>query len=176
MSNTDFDEFMAGVQETPLEEKQAFLVADDISTNINAPLFGTITKDNISMGAAAIAKLSQEHGVISPLELHVKLKAIKAMCDEALGLIEEDAKTDANRDKEQSVCGALVAYKRGASNYKYDNSPAIAFYEAKVKAAKELAKVLAKNGQGAVVDADTGEVIEPAILDMAKDTITVKFQ
>lgn len=175
MSNDklDFEPVLTEAQE---QEKQAYLVADDISTNINAPLFGTITKDTISKGAAAIAKLSQEHGVISPLELHVKLKAIKAMCDEALSLIEEDAKTDANRDKEQSVCGATVAYRNGSNGYKFDNNPAVAFLENKVKAVKELAKVLAKNGQGAVVDADTGEIIEPAILDMGKDTITVKFQ
>lgn len=71
--------------------------------------------------------------------------------------------------------GVTFTYKSGARTYKFDNCAYITDLENRLKSAKEIAKTLSKNGQQAIADTTTGELIEPAQEFYNKDTFTTKF-
>lgn len=159
------------IEEQWHHEEQHLKLFDDIRQPLLSP-----TKANIEAKIQDWTNAIQS-GFIDPLEAHIRLKALVKVAEAVIKNTEEEAIRQARLyGKSGSKIGAEFTVSDGRANYKFDNSPAIMHLEAKLKAQKELAKTLAKNKQSAVVDAETGEVIDAAKIEYSKEILTVTYK
>ena len=134
-----------------------------------------IPSDTLMLPAALSEKVLD--GAVEPLSVYLDLRALKAACDEALKAIEGTVMDEAKKygKKTFSFGGFSWTLNDGRKTYKFDH---IEDYRAKkeaLKAVEERAKKAAEAMEkGLGMHTDDGEVIEPAIIEWTKPSITIK--
>lgn len=116
-------------------------------------------------------------GEADAMDVYAALQSIRKSADLMEKAVKEEAIEEAMKwgaDKgpvERN--GFLFQFKSGRSMFKYDHIPVIRETSKRLKHLQELAKSGTKKG-AEQVDTDTGELIAPAIVEYAKDSLSVK--
>lgn len=171
------------MEDYPIQTEQQLMEEQYQHEEQHVKLFEDINQPLLSPTLANIeAKIQDwtnaiQSGFIDPLEAHIRLKALIKVADKVIRNTEEEAIRKARMyGKGGNLIGVDFTFSEGRTQYKYDNSPAIVHLENKLSAQKELAKTLAKTKQPAVIDAETGEVIDAARIEYGKEAITVNYK
>ena len=114
-------------------------------------------------------------GEINPLEVFVSIKVLEEAIKQAKKRIQDVAIYEAMRYGENTVNAydAEITLKNTATRYDYSSIPSIVEKEAELKALKDKHKAAIKH---AVVDTDTGELIQPPIVKHGRETISIKLK
>lgn len=109
----------------------------------------------------------------NPLEVMIKLKAFKNIVDSAIKQVEEDSITEADKygKGEHKIMNVGFQVKDGSRRYDFTNDSTYNDLKQQLKDREAFLKGITKE----MVDPETGELIQPPVINYTKESITVKF-
>jgi hypothetical protein len=119
-----------------------------------------------------------EQGLTCPIELATRIKSLQTVLDDCQKQLKEYLFDELEGREAIEMNGYKVEKRNGRKMWKFDHIPAYAQVKSemkdRLKGIEDTAKLAYDNqikGRAELVDADTGEIIEPAHLTYTADTI-----
>ena len=130
---------------------------------------------------AFVAHVTSEvnEGVVDPLSVHIRCKAVIKALEAILELTEETAKDTASKfgRGEFRFEGASVSLREPRDTPNFQADPVCVELSEQLRARQELVKTAFRIGNAAaIVDPNTGEVVPVVAPRAAKSTLTVTFR
>lgn len=116
-----------------------------------------------------------KNGERSALDLYAKLKEVEKHAQECLKIIKDDVISEAEKYGEKSFTdfGYEFEFRDGRRNFDFKNIDEWVKLKSELSVIEKRAKAAAEI-DGAYVDEETGEVIEPCIVTYSKPSLVVK--
>lgn len=119
-----------------------------------------------------------EQGLTCPIELATRIKSLQTILDDCQKQLKSYLFDELEGRDSVEINGYKVEKRNGRKMWKFDHIPAYAQVKSemkdRLKGIENTAKLAYDNsikGRAELVDADTGEIIEPAKLSYTADTI-----